>query len=301
MNRVLTFAALSMALLAVGCGGSSTGTNTSPSTGATYSSIVIEADLLSSGAQPPVGTLPVVEDTLNLQLGELVKFVIVGYDSVGGRHELTSTDWRNADTSQEFGSLDPGSGQYAIGQNAMGSSMLVEGKYQGVPYRTYFKVNPTQARLIGQVVSSDGRTGVRGVSLQFFAQGGEVVGSVKTSYDGTFRASVPLNAVSFTIDPASVSTPFWQSFNFGLDSTNTPVIYDAGSPTCTTPFNPFYSRAGVLIGTTLSVGENFMFQPQEPSGLLTPVVPAVTNDPSVIVLAARTTYAGKPVSTGCSG
>jgi hypothetical protein len=308
MNRAISYAALLMALLALGCGGSSTGSSTPAAASVpSLSTPTIEAVVFQAGGTPNTFP-PVVEDTSNIQVGELVDFQAVAYDSTGGRHVLAATNWRWSDTTNQYGSLDPYSGLFSVGQSPMASRGTVNVTVNGATIAAFYLVNPNQARIIGQVIGSDTNKGLRGIGITFYDSGLNVTAYVVSSYDGTFRASSKTTAVSFSVDPDTVPASYWQSFSYGLnpayvtDPTQPRLLtFDAGSDTCNAGFQTLYTRTGSQIGTSPIVGDNFLFSPAQPSTVLTPVTPAVAGDPGLIILNARSTYPSRPQSNGCTG
>jgi hypothetical protein len=276
----------------------------------TWTSPSIEAILMQSGNNgDPFG--PVVEDTSNIQVGELVEFQVVQYDPLGGRHVIPAVSWRWDDKPDQFGTLDPNSGLFSVGQASMPSHFKVNATVAstGVSVGAYYLVNPYQARIIGQVIGSDTQRGMRGVEVDFFDSNQNEVDAVTTSYDGTFRASARLTAVQFTVNPDSIPSTYWQQFSYGQNpafltnpsSQQPTLLFDAGSSMCFTGFQTLYSRSGSQIGTTLAQGENFLFAPTQPSVLLQPVTPASSTDPNLIVISSKSTYQARPNSNGCTG
>jgi hypothetical protein len=263
----------------------------------------------AGGAADPYA--PVVEDASNIQVGELLLFQVVQYDPLGGRHVMPATSWRWDDTSDQFGKLDPYSGLFSVGESAMPSHFKINATVvaTGATVASYYFVNPYQARIIGQVIGSDTQRGMRGVEIDFFDANMDEVDHVVTSYDGTFRASSPLTAVQFTVNPDTIPATYWQQFGYGQNplyisnpTTQQPtLLFDAGSSTCTTGFQTLYSRSGTQIGNSLIQGENFLFAPTQPSVLLEPVTPANATDPNLIVISSKTTYQVRPNSNGCTG
>ena len=304
MNRALPYAALVLALTALGCGGSSTGSSTSTVGASGLTTPQIEAQVFTSSTA--TGSAPVVEDTLNIQTGELVEFQVVAYDSAGVRHVLGATNWTWSDSANSYGTLDPASGLFAVGSAATPSRQIVNARYNGATVAAYYNVNPYQSRVIGQVIASDTKAGVRGVGVTFYASDNTVAGYTLSSYDGTFRASVRANAVKFSVDPTTLGTGYWQSFSYGLnpayatDPTASQLLsYDDGVDTCDATFQTLFHRDATQIGSSLVIGENFLFAATQPCTLLTPVTPANTADTGLIYVNSRTS--ARPASNGCSG
>lgn len=270
----------------------------------------IEAVIMQSGsAADPYA--PVVEDTQNIQVGELLEFQVVAYDAAGGRHILPASDWRWTDTANQYGTLDPNSGLFSVGTAAMANRGLVNATLTstGATVAAWYLVNPNQARIIGKVVASNTNGPLRGIEIDFFDSTLTQTASVVSSYDGTFRASAKLTTVQFTVNPDSIPSTFWQQFSYGQNpayisspSTQQPtLLYDAGSDTCMAAFQTLYSRSGSQLGNALTIGENFMFAPTQPSTLLEPVTPANPSDPNLIVISSKATYQTRPTSNGCTG
>jgi hypothetical protein len=307
MNRPPLYAALSLALLALGCGGSSTGSSSTTSVSlSNLSTPQIEAVLTTAGATG-VTSLPnpVVEDARDIQIGDIIQFELVAYDSSGGRHVLAGTGW-SKNLSSQYGALNSVTGQFTTTQTAMPNIDAIGVTYNNTLYTASYQVQPQEPRLIGQIVSSSGGAAVPGVEVDFFNSSGIQVGAASTAYDGTFRASVPSSAVSFTLNSSTITGAYWQSFAYGFGGTT--FQYDAGSTTCYAPLSYYpvtwtgiQPTSTAASTTSLPTSASSLFLAPAGTSAFAQVLPLSSSDPGIIVLAARVGNATKPQSSGCSG
>lgn len=291
MNRAPQFAALAMALLVLGCGGSSSTTTTQAvSLPTNLTTPQVEAIITPSSVTSTDPNAVVVQDAQNIEVGQNLTFQLAAYGPTGTRYVLSPDRWFSDDNGI-YGNLATLSGNYQVSTQLSQTAYQVGSTYSTITYSTNVQVKPREARLIGRILSSTG-TPIRNIGIMFYDSLG-LAGEVFSSYDGTFRASVDTGVTTFTIDPATVSASYWLSYTYN-DS-----IYDAAVDTCKAPLGTLYNSTGSALGVSLSVGDNYMFAPAQPAALLTPVRPASANDAGVIVLAAKATYTTKPSSTGC--
>jgi len=232
MKHAYLFAA-ALALAIIGCGGSGTGdTNpnpTVPGDTTNSSNLMIEAVLAPNGAEPSNPANYVVQDPLNIETNQNVKFQLVSYDSAGNRRVLPAESWRTNDTGSVYGQLGTNSGLLIVGSRTTDEELTVEAVYQGRTYTTAYRVRPRQATLRGQVLDSTTGKPIRGASVEFYNSAGTIVGRVRQPFQGFFRASVPLNAAFFQVRSESLPAAFRRAFRFeGLN-------YEAGSDFCRAP------------------------------------------------------------------
>jgi hypothetical protein len=243
MKRVHLFVVATVLGLAalIGCAGSDTGNTpnvtTGDLTGARIEAVVVvdrsnlkdpskytDAELRDPTKIDPNDlinpTLVGVQDPRNIQTGEQYYFQLVTYDAAGNRIIHDDVSWQTSDTNGRFGNIGSNSGLFLAGSNVNQTDQFIFGFADGVRYEAKYNIKPRQVRLIGKVLDED--TGMPvlnqnhvGVDIFFFDNFGTLVGQATSSYDGTFRASVPTNTVKFTPTVGSVPvTPieYYQSF-----------------------------------------------------------------------------------------
>jgi hypothetical protein len=259
MKRVLLFAAALMALaLLIGCAGSDDGSNTTTGvlTGTPRIEAVVKIDRTNlidpskytdAELRDPTlvnpndlinPTLYGVQDPRNIQTGEQYWFQLVRYNDLGQREILSDNlTWQLSD--QRYAELGTNSGLFLAGNNATQTNQFVYAFYNGTRYEARYEINPRQVRLIGIVLQEGTNQPLPGVELFFFDNFGTLVGQAASSYDGTFRASLPTNTVAFTPTVESIPTTFFQSFVYdGLR-------YSVGFPQCKAPL------PALEVGTTV--------------------------------------------------
>jgi len=257
MKHVQSFSAAVLALILVGCGGSSNNSGTSTPVGNT-STVRIEAivqvqstnikdyatnptrftaaQLLDPTNQTLKGDLidPTVfgfQDMTNFQIGEDYVFQLASYDSSGNRTVLPA-QFSSSDALGLSGNLAGNSGTFQASNNATSAPVSIYANYNGKSYSGLFQTHTRQARLDGNVTTAAGNP-VPGADVLFYDQNGLLVGSVFSAADGTFRASIPIGAQTFTIDPHFLTTGFYGVFQY-VPSTTT-VTYAAGDADCRAP------------------------------------------------------------------
>jgi hypothetical protein len=80
--------------------------------------------------------------------------------------------------------------------------------------------------VIGKILSSDTNAPQAGVEVLFYTSGGQFVGKVVTSADGSFRASEPTSAYEFTVNGNTIDAANWREFTFNS------LTFDASNPDC---------------------------------------------------------------------
>lgn len=284
MKHTLKFAMGLLAVLAVGCGGSGNGPSSVVVSGSTprvecivyvqttnlmHPSEWTAAQLLNPqtpGLQADLinPTVFGLQDPTNIECGEQMVFQVVTYSPDGTRNILPNVTWSSSDSTNVYGSLATNTGEYIVGNTSTTSPQTVAGVYNGVTYSAIYDVKIDQVRLIGSMFAQGTNANqLAGSLLQFFNTSGALVDTVTVQSDGSFRASVPTVATTFTIVADAEPAAFYQSFNYlGLQ-------YSAGQVTCLAPL-----PSGLTIGTTIMPGAVY-------------VPPRVAGQPT-------------PTSTGCS-
>jgi len=257
MKHVQSFSAAVLALILVGCGGSSNNSGTSTPIGNT-SSIRIEAivqvqstnikdyatnptrftaaQLLDPTNQTLKGDLidPTVfgfQDMTNFQIGEDYVFQLASYDSSGKRTVLPAL-FTTSDSLGISGNLAGNSGTFQASNSATSAPVSIYADYNGKSYSGLFQTHPRQARLEGNVTTPGG-TPVASADVLFYDQNGLLVGNVYSATDGSFRASIPIAAQTFTVDPHSLTTALYGVFQYVPNTTT--VTYAAGDADCRAP------------------------------------------------------------------
>jgi hypothetical protein len=285
MKHVLKFAIATLALVAVGCGGS--GNQPAPSTITVANGTprieaivkVLPTNLMHPDTWTPAQLLnpqtpglqadlinPTVfgiQDPTNIECGEKMVFQVVTYSTDGTRNILPAT-FTSSDATGVYGTLAGNTGDYTAGNTATSQPFTVTGTVNGSSYSTQYDIKIEQVRLLGTVLTQGTNANqLAGTLLQFYNASGALVDTVTVQSDGSFRASVPVVATSFTVVADSIPQTFYQSSNYlGLQ-------YDAGVVTCFAPL-----PSGLTVGTTSLTG--------------------------TVYVSPRVTGQGTPPSTGCS-
>jgi hypothetical protein len=256
MKYLTLFAAAVLAVALAGCGGGGDNSNTGPDQ--TLSDPRIEAvvrvertnlrdrnqytddELLDPQIVDPADLIEPtafgVQDLDNLQTGENYNFQLVAYSSTGRRVILPAL-FSTTDTDFRYGLLG-NSGIFNASDIPTGEAVVtVSAEYQGARYTTRMQVRQRQVRVIGRVLSEDeNNTPLQGITVEFFDGTGLLVGTVRSAYDGSFRASVPLSTRSMTVNSQLLPNDFYRSYVTGG------LRYDAGEVGCRTPV--FFTATG---------------------------------------------------------
>ena len=171
-------------VLLIGCGGGGGGGGGGTGTG-TYSYQQVTG-YLSTGA---------MLDTRNLLVGDSVQLYITGFDKNLNLKSFTASGWKT-DAPATVATLTSAGALTAVGVS--NQTYKIQVVYQGLTYSANLLVSPTQAIVTGIVRNVSNPIG--DVGVDFYDKTGAQVGVSYTARDGTFRASVPVTAVSFTID-----------------------------------------------------------------------------------------------------
>jgi len=295
MKQVQKFSVALLAMLAIGCGGGGNGSvhvpggilNGTPRVEAIVkvlrtnlmhpslwtdaqladpTNMAVKADLINP-------TVFGVQDPNDIECNEQITFQLVSYASDGTRNILPGVTFVSSDATGVYGNLAGNTGDYLAGNAATppppGNTMIatpltLSAMYNGTQYSALYQLKIDQVRVLGTVLAQGTNADqLVGTKVQFFNSAGALVDSTTVQFDGSFRASVPVVATSFTILADTIPDSFYHSFNYlGLQ-------YDAGVVTCFAPL-----PTGLVTGTTSLAGTIF-------------VSPRVANQ-------------GTPPSTGCS-
>lgn len=212
------------------CGGGGGGGGSTPGGAGTF----VEAQ---------VNGLPA--DLNNLQVGDAANIQVAAYDELGNRVVLAVS---SVVTTDALNAVSTVSGTILNATGTNGNLYGLTAVSTGTPYTATFRVKPVQARVKSSVVASGTAAPLRGIRLLFFASGGINVGSVFTQFDGTFNASIPSNATSFTIDSTTIPSKYAKQFSFNGKSYVTGLSCAAPLPTLTN-------------GTTLTLPGNLALYP----------------------------------------
>ncbi|CAN5573929.1 hypothetical protein BH11ARM1_BH11ARM1_14820 [soil metagenome] len=156
-----------------------------------------------------------VQDPRNIQTGEQYYFQLAYYDSSGSRRIINDgVTWTTSDSSGIYGNIGSNSGLFLAGSAVNQTNQFVFGLFEGTRYEVKYNVNPRQVRLLGKVLDEHGAP-VPGVQLNLFNSFNSLVGQVVSSFDGSFRASVPTNTQKVTPTVDSIPANFYQSFSYG--------------------------------------------------------------------------------------
>lgn len=309
MKQFYSVAAALVALALAGCAGSGSSSSSNKAVGATTEPRVeavvrlTQADIVTSAQgkysdadlldptkiQPSDLVDPLhfgIQDPFNIQASEDVYFELVNYttatDGTITRHILPSGNWTVNDSTGLAGSVAVNSGLFTAGAQQTTSTEAVTAYVNGVTYGTNYGIKPRQVRLIGKVLGEDA-TAIMGVTVDFYAPQDpndatsplQLIGQVKTAYDGSFRASVPTYTnVTLQLENATVPAKYWRSFTYNG------VRYDTGTTLCTAP----------VPASLLQVGERNMVD--------TSITDITTN--GTIVLAPKSAYSSLPTPDPCS-
>lgn len=161
-------------------------------------------------------TTPVYGDPTNIRTGEQVQFQLVGTTTAGARVVLPA-EWRSGDTDNTFGTLAANTGVYSAAGRQTASDQIITGRYNGLDYSAEYAIRARQTRLNGVVLDRQTRRPVRNIQLWLFDDANNLVGRVKTSADGTFRASVPRTVQKFQLVNDSIPSNYLRLFRHNSD------------------------------------------------------------------------------------
>jgi hypothetical protein len=275
MKHVQSYAAAFLALALLGCGGSNARrSNTDPLAGLTTPRVeaivrveraslqhperFTDEQLLDPMNQevfedllPGARTVFGFQDPLNFQTGENYVFQLAAYRADGSRVVLPAT-FASSDFDHLYGSLASNTGVFLGSNQTTTTDQTIRATFNGVEYQTQFALRPRQARVIGKV-DINGSAPIDGVVIRFYDPSGLVVGSVTTAIDGSFRATVPQGAASFTVAANSLPANLYRVFTYEGN------VYEPSNPGCKAPL-PVLGVGSQIIGT-ISLTERVEGQP----------------------------------------
>lgn len=257
MKRISLSAAALLGLLVAGCGGDNSGSSSGSGDPVASPETFVEAILAPGGTVPADPSAWISQDPQNIQTGQSVVFQLASYSSSGVRTALPALGWESSDTTGTYGKLSADTGLYQAGSNLTSSPQFVGVRYGGKAYYAAYAVKPPQATVIGQVVNSNTGSVVRGVYVEFYNTSGTLVGKVAQPFQGTFRASVPLNAATFQIVGDTIPGSLHRTYRFNGKG------YQSGNIDCRAP-----------IGMALSTGNNAL-------GANIELVPTSSEEPDI--------------------
>jgi len=236
MKHAQSFAAAFLALMIVGCGGSGGGHSSTGTTSPNLSTPRIEAivrvertnlnhpnawtdDQLADPTNLNVKadlidpTVFGYQDPTNFQTTERYIFQLAAYQPDGTRVILPAT-FQTLDVSQTYGNLGTNSGAFDASANTTISDQTIIATYNGASFEALYDIRERRARLLGAIQNQTTKAGVFGVVVDFYDPFGNLVDKVTTAVDGSFRASVPIQASTFTVDPHSLGLNFFNVFGY---------------------------------------------------------------------------------------
>ncbi|MGV3614813.1 MAG: hypothetical protein ACO1SV_05690 [Fimbriimonas sp.] len=266
MKHLTLFVAAALALVVAGCGGGggNDGGNNPPDE--TLSQPRIEAvvriertnlrdpnkytndELLDPQTVNPddliVPTVYGVQDMRNFQTNESYYFQLVAY-SDSGRRVILPARFETDDVEFLHGVVG-NSGLYLASNVPTQEPIAVSAvDDMGSRYSAEYEVKERQIRVVGSVVSETTQAPVPNVTVEFYDENGLLVSSVKTAYDGSFRASTPISTVSMSVNSQLLSNDFYRSYVTGG------FRYNAGDVDCRTPIS--FDAAGTVVIETIAL------------------------------------------------
>ena len=270
MKHVLKFAVAALALIAIGCGGSGNGSSSTVvtvvngiprieaivkvlPTNLQHPSQWTTAQLLNPqtpGLQADLinPTVFGIQDPTNIECNEQMVFQVVSYAPDGTRNILPGVTFVSSDTTGVYGNLAGNTGDFLAGATPTTNGLTITATVNGASYSTLYDIKIDQVRLIGSVLAQGTNANqLAGTQVEFFNSNGGLVDTTTVQSDGSFRASVPTVATSFSVVADTIPQTFYQSFNYlGLQ-------YNAGQVTCYAPL-----PSGLAVGTTTLSGGIFV-------------------------------------------
>jgi hypothetical protein len=223
MNQLRSLGAYALGLFVLGCAGNGSDLSGTPGGGGGGGGGGIpivgnpSIEMISvSGFVPQA--IPNYLDPLNIRTGEQVQFQLVGYSSTGQRVVLPGTEWRTSDTTNIFGVVAGNTGVFTAASRQTPVNQLISVRYNGQEFATEYSVRPRQARIIGSVLNRSTGLPIKGVLVYMFTTDGTYLGLAQTSYDGTFRASVPTTVGRFQIFNDSLPGNVMRMIQFNSDA-----------------------------------------------------------------------------------
>lgn len=151
----------------------------------------------------------VIIDPTNIAAGETVQFVVAGYTASNQRTVVSSSEWSLDATGQSEGSISA-SGQFAA--TTAGPAFNVFAMSGGQQ-----RIGVAQVRAAGQAFVTgrliDGRgSNLSGLRVDFYDATSALVGTSFTQYNGTFRAIVPVSAVTFEVSKNYIPVGYYKEY-----------------------------------------------------------------------------------------
>lgn len=160
------------------------------------------------GALPPFWLVRVElpgRDPLNIEVGQVVQFVLAGYDNDNNRYTLSTNTFTITNVQGNPGTMEP-NGRFTA--SGVGSARAVATHPEYPVQGLNFVVRPVQARISGVVRNESTSAGIANVIVTFYDSSNVETGRATTSANGSFLASVPTNTVKVNFD-RSLMPPGW--------------------------------------------------------------------------------------------
>ncbi|MHB8636031.1 MAG: hypothetical protein ACYC96_06115 [Fimbriimonadaceae bacterium] len=219
--------ALAIAIIALGCGGSSgggstTGTGTT-TTGATTGDPVTTQIIAESAPGVQV-------DPTNAQVGDTLTFKLVLIDLATGTYTtLPHAAFTTTDTKGVAGTLNTLTGAFVARASTAGVSFTISTTAQSVTYNAAYAVTPVQGRVSGTVIDSNG-VAVPFAVVLFFDSSSNQVGMTTATVNGAFNGSVSMLGTRFNLSSASLNpSHYYEAFTYGSGSYG-PLIKTCSAP-----------------------------------------------------------------------
>jgi hypothetical protein len=126
---------------------------------------------------------------------------------------LPATGWRTSDAAFAFGTLGDDSGLFQAGNQVTSTTYFAGVRFGDRDYFAPYQIKPRQSVVLGRIVDETTGNPVRGVTLEFFDAAGVRVGTVAQPFAGTFRASVPSNAASYSVIADTIPAQYRRVFS----------------------------------------------------------------------------------------
>lgn len=144
-------------------------------------------------------------DPLNIEIGQVVQFVLAGYDANFNRFPLRTDTFTITNVQGSPGTMEPNGRFTATGT---GSGRAVATWPDNPVTALSFVVRPVQARISGVVRNESNSAGIPNVIVTFYDASNVETGRATTNANGNFLASVPTNTTKVNFD-RSLMPPGW--------------------------------------------------------------------------------------------